>query len=336
MKHIGKTIGLVTWQTSLIISSVGFLVFSGVLVISSPQTRENIQGYAVDVAKATLSDVATITFEEDMTDTYIFVYNKLSESKKPMDLTFDNQDTKTSFELYPGSYRMIVIKEGYERIEKDIIIKVGEKAISIDLDLIPLPVETEEEQSDEDPKVILPASIPIQISDEPQQQPAQVPVQTPTPTPVPTIISRPNPTPTIISTIPNDSYSSYYKSGVDISVEEIIFRDKFTGQEIDKVQPGQSIYIIPLLSDHGSSNSGIFSYKLSVKVGSQWEIIDIGNHKGLNAYEQNNDKLLLSWTAPSEPTTNEYEFLFEANINNQVLETSKYNNLEHGYIGSSY
>lgn len=127
-------IGLLTWQLSLVVVAIGLMGVSGIIVVASPQTVEGIQDTAVGIAKATFSDVSTIKLGNDIEDVEIFVYDNITgETDRPLDIDILKDKNDYFFELYPGAYKIVFFKDGFEPVEKNVVIDVGSEVLKFNL-----------------------------------------------------------------------------------------------------------------------------------------------------------------------------------------------------------
>lgn len=146
-KELKTTLRLLTWQTSLIIISIGFLILTGVVTVTSSKTREAIQESAIGIVSASLSSNVKVKLIGNIEGGDIFFYDLINgNGKKPLKLE-QNNNKYNVFKLPPGKYRLVILKEGYEQFEKEIVISTEEKNITIEVNLV-IPEKTEDPENE--------------------------------------------------------------------------------------------------------------------------------------------------------------------------------------------
>ncbi|MBD3363306.1 hypothetical protein GF362_06310 [Candidatus Dojkabacteria bacterium] len=288
LKKTKMVISLLTWQTSLIFISITFLILSGVLVVASPKTREAIQDTAVDVVKASFSDVSTIVINKDLSDSHIFIYNKISNNPdRPMEIEPIYKDSKTFLELFPGSYTLGIIKEGYEPIEKDLLINVGEKELEVYISFEKeKDVQEETKNSDKDISYLVSPY-------------------------------------TGLSNLNSDTDEKHL---ADLTIEDINIIDPNTNETVSEIESGELVVIEALISNKGDVTSYSFQYKWAYrKQNSIWQELYTNTRPGI-AYQDNSPtKLTYSWKTPLE--AGKYDLKLELDTTNTIDEIEENNNI---------
>jgi hypothetical protein len=291
LKKVKKVISLLTWQTSLIIASVGFLVASGVLVLASPNTQENIKNKAIEMAKANFSDFVDIEIDNNLKDFDLLVYNLIdNKSDIPLDIDIQYLEDKTVFDLYPGSYKVVIIgQDYYKTIQKDFVVKVGEKKLILKVDPRLWEEEEEEENTEDEPN----DEYDEAISDfDDIQSPLSSPISTST------------------------------QNIIDIQAFPISFKDRY-GLDIsaDMIPLNEKYYVSSKYFDAWVPYIEKLSYRWSIFRNGQWEEIFSGvrpvRNKDLNVIQ-------LVMSSIKEPGN--YKVKLELNYNKQIPETNFDNN----------
>lgn len=132
VKYIIK---LVTWQTGIVILSIGFLTMSGFVTLVSPEARDIIQDTAAEIAKASFTNLATIELDGYSDTVSIYVYDQLGvNSKQPMEVEIKERLGKYIIEVYPGVYNIKYYKYYEDEYhEESVVIDTKKRRISIDL-----------------------------------------------------------------------------------------------------------------------------------------------------------------------------------------------------------
>ncbi len=155
---------LLTWQTSLIMLSVGFLMFSGILVVASSNVQEDIRDKVVDITKNSFSEIERVELFGEVEGTDLYVYNLLDENPiAPIDVKLIKEKDLYYFELFPGSYRILGYREDRDSIFETVVIveNVVEKNKSVE---ISFPENEEEILEDSEDTILEPLSSPMENS----------------------------------------------------------------------------------------------------------------------------------------------------------------------------
>lgn len=127
-----------SWQLSLALTSIAFILMIGTVVFISPTTRDKISSYLNQEAKSSFSDEVELTVNVkngNAENLDIFVFNLLEENSTPLNVPVKVENDALEFNLYPGQYRLVFVEEGKPVVEEEILIENGQSDVIIDLEL---------------------------------------------------------------------------------------------------------------------------------------------------------------------------------------------------------